>query len=195
MGSLAFEGGSGDRAGVPLATARKTFVVLALAVAFVLALGATAVAAPPVAKDGKIHACYRVKGKPKGAMRLVRGAKARCRRGERKAAWAAAGAPGSSGASGASASSAQLEAKVAGLTARVESLEGILAGVTHAALLDALNSVAAVKSLCKQATVLTAQVNSLLGSLEGTALGGTIPLGLVLAIPGLPGALPAYSCP
>jgi hypothetical protein len=197
-GSLALRMRSGDLAQMP-AAARKTFPALVIAAVLALAPGATAAAAPAVGKDGRIHACYRVKGKPKGAMRLVRSAKAHCRRGERKVAWVAAGAVGPAGTRGSSgagggAPNPQLEAKVAGLTARVENLEGILAGVTHAALLDALNSVAAVKSLCQQATVLTTQANSLLGSLEGTALGGVIPLGLVLTIPGLPGALSAYSC-
>lgn len=167
------------------ATPRLLFAVIALAVGLTLVFGGAAGAKPPIGKDGKIHACYRVKGKPKGMVRVVKSPKARCRKGERKVAWVAAGAigaagvpgpPGSAGPSGA-ASTATLEAKVADLTARLQSLEGVLAGV------------------CAQTTALTTQINSVATALGGTVLGGVIPLGLALVIPALPSALPDYACP
>lgn len=165
---------------------RLRFAAIALAVGLALVASDTVAAKPLVGKDGKIHACYRVKGKPKGMVRVVKSRKARCRKGERKVAWVAAGAIGSAGAPGAqgtpgqagsTASVSALEAKVAGLTARLESLEGVVADV------------------CAQATALTAGVNALATALGGTALGGVIPLGLALTIPALPSALPDYACP
>jgi hypothetical protein len=42
----------------------------------------------PGGKNGTIQACYRVKGKPKGALRVVP-AQQRCKRGERKVVWSA----------------------------------------------------------------------------------------------------------
>jgi hypothetical protein len=171
-------------------------------------LAGSAGAAPP-GKGGQIQACYKVRGKPKGSVRVVP-TNRKCRRGERKLLWSTTGtagpqggagsqgSPGSgaaAGENGSDASVAALETKVAALTLKMETLEGILAGVTNAALLDAIGSVPAVESLCAQTTTLTAQTNSLLTSLGGIVLGGVIPLGLNLNIPGLPAALPSYACP
>src|SRR5882757_5233789 len=57
-------------------------------------------AAPLVGKDGKIHACYKVKGKAKGTLRVVRSAKVRCPRRWKKVAWNAGGPAGPAGATG-----------------------------------------------------------------------------------------------
>jgi hypothetical protein len=88
-----------------------------------------------VGRDGKLRACYVVKGKPKGALRLVRG-RAKCRRGERKVAWtvsgpaAQTGATGAAGSPGADAATiAALSERVDALTARVEKLEGVVEAV------------------------------------------------------------------
>ena len=121
--------------------ARFSLVLLAALAALLACLGSTALAAP-VGKDGQIHACYRVKGKPKGALRVVRSARAHCRRGERKVAWSVVpssqggqgGSTGRQGDAGVNGSSgtpteAALQAKVAGLTLKVEALENLLAGV------------------------------------------------------------------
>lgn len=168
------------------ATPRFLLAAIAIAIGFALIWTATASARPLIGKDGKVHACYRVKGKPKGVLRVVKGPKARCRKGERKLAWVAAGAIGAAGAPGAqgaagpagsTASISALEAKVADLTTRLASLEGIVADV------------------CSQTTALTTQVNSLASALGGTVLEGVIPLGLALFVPALPSALPDYACP
>ncbi|HEX5927849.1 MAG TPA: hypothetical protein VFY48_00460 [Solirubrobacterales bacterium] len=173
----------------------------------VLFADSAAAAAP--GKGGQIQACYKVKGKPKGSVRVVP-TNRKCRRGERKLVWSAAGPPGPQGAAGSQgasgsggtdgaadsdASVAALETKVAALTLKVESLEGVLAGVTNSALLDAVAAVPAVESLCAQTSTLTTRANTLLTSLGGIALGGVIPLGLNLSVPGLPAALPSYVCP
>lgn len=105
------------------------------------AFAGSASAAPPVGKDGTIHACYRVKGKPKGSLRVVP-VKARCKRGERKVVWNAAGSGGAAGTNGqgggsgqsgsngtSSANEAFLKTQIASLTLKVESLEGALDGI------------------------------------------------------------------
>jgi hypothetical protein len=200
-----------------------------------LALAGTAVAAPAIGKGGRISACYRVKGKGKGAMRVVPANK-KCRRGERKLAWnvagtagpagqaGVAGATGPAGASGAS-NEANLQAKIAGLTLKVEGLEGLLQGVTNGdltstvgklsgitgpeltetvgklngisgpQLTETVGALPVVSSLCAQASSLPTQVNNSLS----TALSG---LSLGGTIPPLltltvptPTPLTAYTCP
>jgi hypothetical protein len=66
------------------------------------------------------------------------------------------------------------------------------AGEPH--LVKAVNSVPAVESLCTQAASLTNQFNAVGAALGGIVLGGVIPLGLELTVPGL-SSLPAYACP
>ncbi len=140
--NAAFRDSFGPRPGLSLA---------AMLVAGALLLGAFAgtATARPLAKDGQIHACYRVKGKPKGELRVVPGAHAHCRRGERKVAWSAAGSSGFPGASSQDGQSEQgqgaqgqpgtngsaapddaaLKAQVSALSLKVEGLEGLLTGV------------------------------------------------------------------
>lgn len=118
--------------------------LLAMAVVGLISVAfAGAAVAAPIAKNGKVNACYRIKGKAKGAMRVVPANK-KCRHGERKLAWSVAGpvgpvgsagtagSNGSTGATGAQGSTdeAALQAKIAGLTLKLEGLEGTLQGVT-----------------------------------------------------------------
>src|SRR5262249_29186201 len=93
--------GEGTLAGVSSATTRIPLAVVAAVAALAVSLAlAGSAAAAPIGKDGKINACYRVKGKPKGTLRVVKSARARCHRGERRVAWVLAGAPGAAGAAG-----------------------------------------------------------------------------------------------
>jgi hypothetical protein len=187
--------------------------------ALVLLMGpGSASAAPLVGKDGRIHACYKVKGKAKGTVRLVRGAKARCPRGWKKAAWSAAGQTGTAGEQGTPGESgsggeggqggskgdpgalttgtkvASLETKVTELLSQVKSLETILAGVTNAGLKEAIGKVPVVNALCGQTKQLNEQASGLgssLGALN-TLLGSLLPLFSPVA---LPPALPSFACP
>ncbi|HEX8753367.1 MAG TPA: hypothetical protein VF731_08120 [Solirubrobacterales bacterium] len=182
--------------------ARAGLAAWLLAAVVALALPQAAAAVPLVGKDGRIHACYRVKGKPKGMLRAVHGSKARCHKGERKVSWLVAGVTGASGANGAPGAAGQpggagtdtatLETRIGALTQRVEALEKTLAGVSNAQLLGAL---ADVKALCTQTSALTGQVDALGSALGGLELGGLIPVGLELLVPALPAALPAFACP
>lgn len=200
------------------------FLSLALVGLVSAAFAGSAIAAPIVAKDGKVSACYRVKGKVKGAMRVVPANK-KCSKGERKLAWnvagsstqnGAAGANGTNGATGpagaaAAANEAALQAKIAGLTVKVDGLEGILAGVTNGDLTGvvakltgisglelnkAVGALPVVDSLCGQASTLTAQLNLVQGGLAGLGLNPVLTtLGGILNIPTLPALLTAYTCP
>jgi hypothetical protein len=195
-----------------------TLAALVAATMLALALLSQAAgAAPLVGKDGRIHACYKAKGKAKGTLRVVRSAKVRCPRGWKKTAWSAAGAPaaageqgssgergssgdaggtGAKGETGAQATDARvssLESQVTELVAKLKSLEGVLAGITNTQLKEAIGSVPVVASLCTEAEKLNVQSNGLgtalsaFGALLGPLTGG--------ALPAIPAALPPFSCP
>jgi hypothetical protein len=125
-----------------------SLLFLALAALLLAGLVETAAARPLIGKDGQIHACYRVKGKPKGALRVVRSARTHCRRGERKVAWTVVGAVGAAGQSGSAgaqgsqggqgstgqggaqgAVSSTVTEQLCSLSSRVDSLEATLLGI------------------------------------------------------------------
>jgi hypothetical protein len=197
--------------------------LLSLAVAAILLLGPSAAEARPIGKDGKIHACYRVKGKPKGAMRVVRSHRARCRRGERKMSWSVAASTGAAGSTGLHGTQGQngtsistgsneeiLKEQVVDLTKRIETLEGILLGVTNQDLTgmmstlqgldneDLVGAVDAVPVLTSACNALVGQSNELgegLGDLVGVLTG--VPLiGDIFDGVGIPSPLnPLTTCP
>jgi hypothetical protein len=183
-----------------------------------LMLTSATASAGPLVKNGRIHACYKAKGKAKGTVRLVRSAKVRCPRGWKKVAWSAsgqAGAPGETGSGGENGSTAEpgqggskgdpgalttgtkvasLETKVTELLTKVKSLESILAGVNNQQLKEAIGAVPVVGALCGQTKSLNEQTTALLGSTGAlnTLLDTLIPLFVPVAVPA---ALPAFACP
>ena len=197
---------------------RVSLLLFALVGLLSVALAGTALAAPAPGANGQVSACYRLKGKAKGAMRVVPAGK-KCKKGERKLAWSVTGPPGAAhrrpGRSGSAGrggcerdqrerrharrpgtASLALETKIASLTLQVESLEGILAGVTNSGLTQAVKAVPQVGALCTQATSLTSQSNQLGTALGGLSLNGILTgLGGLLNIPAVPTALPAFTCP
>jgi hypothetical protein len=211
-------GNSGSRLG---AIALALLVTAALCAA---ALVTDAGAAKLVGKDGKVYACYRTKGKAKGAVHLV-SKKAHCKKGQKKVSWnvtgpageagqseggenGANGEPSSAGEPGAK-GEAGLEARVQTLTTKVTSLESVLKGITNTELLGALTklqgisptqlqeavtSVADVKALCTQASALTNQLNAVGTAFGGIKLGGVIPVLLELVVPAAPKALAPFGC-
>ena len=168
---------------VPQTSLKARFLVALLAAAMLLAcFGAAAAVAAPVGSDGQIHACYRVKGKPKGALRVVAGARTHCKRGERKAVWSVAGQsgqagragdtgstgaaqPGDNGSNGTSASEAALKAQISGLTLKVDSLESLLQGVTDGDLSGLLARVGGMEGLLEG--VEPGDLANVLSTLEG----------------------------
>lgn len=196
-------------------------LLLLMLCAFVLFTSSPASAAGIVAKDGKIHACYKAKGKGKGTLRVVRSAKVKCPKKWKKVSWYASGPAGPQGASGNNGANGetgtngssglpgtpatatvvkQLEGKVTELLNKVTSLETILNGIGNQQLKEAIAGIAktealegAVGSLCTQASALTSKSGEL-----GSALGGlsTIVDTLTLmALPSIPTALSPFSCP
>jgi hypothetical protein len=203
---------------VPQAGLKGKFgLSLALAVVGLMSVVfAGSAAAAPITKGGQVHACYRVKGKAKGAMRVVPVNK-KCRRGEKKLAWSVAGPVGQQGAAGPQGAQGQsgsngsngadgsggtsgttvaaLETKIASLTLEVGNLEGILSGVTNTGLTKAVGALPVVDSLCVQANSIPIQFNNSLGGiLSGLSLGGTIPALLSLNVPALT-PITSYTCP
>lgn len=204
---------------------RSAFALVLLALcAFVLLTSTPASAASLVGKDGKIHACYKAKGKGKGTLRVVRSAKAKCPKKWKKVSWYASGPAGPQGASGSPGGNGEtgtngsnglpgtnatatvvkgLENKVTELLNKVASLETILNGIDNQQLKEAIASVADVKalettvgSLCSQSSALTSQINSVESALGGLSLNTVLTtLGGVLNIPTLPGPLSSFSCP
>jgi len=192
--------------------------------AFVLLSSPPASAASLIGRDGKIHACYKVKGKAKGSLRVVRSAKAKCPKKWKKVSWYASGPAGPQGESGSNGASGEtgtngssglpgtnatatvvkgLEGKVTELLNKVTSLETVLNGIDNQQLKEAIASVADVKaleaavgSLCSQSSALTSQLNSVESALGGLSLNSVLTtLGGVLNIPTLPGPLSSFSCP
>ncbi|HET7120052.1 MAG TPA: hypothetical protein VFI17_02230 [Solirubrobacterales bacterium] len=172
-----------------------------------LALVACALSASPAAdaarlvvgKDGKVHACYKAKGKHRGTLRVVRSAKVRCAKKWRKVAWSVRAVPGPRGETGAAGAAgerglpgtagnvvvSELEGKVDELLTKVTNLESAIAN------LGALE--ATVSSLCSQTEALNGQTTAL-----GTALGGlsaVVDTLTLLGLPEVPAALPSYTCP
>lgn len=193
---------------------RSAFALFLLGLcAFVLFTSAPAAAAGIVGKDGKIHACYKAKGRGKGTLRVVRRAKVKCPKKWKKTSWyaagqagpqGAAGAPGGNGETGTNGSSGlpgttgtatvkALEDKVTELLTKVQSLETILKGINNQQLQEAIAAVPVVGELCTQATALTSKSGEL-----GSALGGlstVLDTLTILALHNIPTALPPFSCP
>jgi hypothetical protein len=200
---------------------RSTLAVFLLALCAFVVLTSSPASAGIVAKDGKIHACYKVKGKGKGTLRVVRNAKVKCPKKWKKASWYASGPVGQQGASGSPGGNGEtgtngssglpgtpatatvvkgLEDKVTELLTKVQSLESILNGIGNTQLKEAIAGIAktealegVVGSLCTQASALTEKSGEL-----GTALGGlktVLDTLTVLALPSIPTALSPYSCP
>jgi hypothetical protein len=175
-------------------------------------LAPSADAARLVGKDGRVYACYKAKGKRKGAVRLV-AKKGHCRKGEKKISWnaqgpsgengtngeqTANGEPGSPGEPGAAGNAGALENRIAALTKKVGGLEevlkginpgdltsvlGKLQGISGTQLQEAIGSVADANALCVQAKKLTEQSNVLGGAFGGISLTGAA--GPVLGVLGL----------
>jgi hypothetical protein len=180
---------------------RRTLpTILVVFAAALLVLGAAGGPASAAAKGGgKIRACVIKHGHDKGVMRFVRGGK--CHRGEKKLTWnrkgkhGAAGEPGPRGPTGIT---DDLLNTITLQQAKIDALTQQLAGLTSQlnTVTQQLNGLSPqVAALCTQMTAVTGQSNALRTVLSGLALTGTIPVGLLLNIPVLPGALGPFSCP
>jgi hypothetical protein len=148
---------------------------LVAAIALALLQPQPGAAASLAGKDGLIHACFKAKGKGKGNLKVLHGAKAKCPKGWKKTAWVASapsvgpvvgqtgprgeqgsagqsGATGAEGATGATGGSesvvvTELETKVTELLTKVQGLESVLAGVTNLELKEAIEGVGKIEAL------------------------------------------------
>jgi hypothetical protein len=211
--------------GVGISGSRIGTLVLALlaAAAICTAVIVGAASGALVGKDGKVYACYKAKGKRKGAVRLV-AKNAHCRKGEKKVSWSAAGQSGENGSNGENGVGGEggaggekglttqgLEKQVQSLTSKLTQLESVLKGITNTELLGALGklqgvsgtqlqetvaSLTKVNALCSQTSKLTSQSNALGEAIGGLKLitGGLPGLGLEKVVP-IPNPLSSFSCP
>lgn len=200
-------------------------LALLAAAALCVAVVAGAANGALVGKDGRVYACYKAKGKRKGAVRLV-AKKTKCRKGEKKVSWSVAGPSGEGGENGVNGengvggeggvggekglSQQGLEKQVQSLTSKLTQVESVLKGInpgelsgmlsklqgiSPTQLQEAVASVTKVNALCSQTKELTNQSNGL-----GTAIGG---LSLIGALPGvelkkvapIPNPLSSFACP
>jgi hypothetical protein len=198
-------------------TAGRTRLAICMLAATAALAAPSGAGAAKIGADGTIHACYKAKGKPKGALRVVSPGKAcKRKRGERRLSWSVA-APTSTGTVSNENVYAllgyiqQQQSEIQTLTGQLETVEGILAGVTNgeltgviskldgitgADLQGAVDSVPVVAALCSQVSTVTTQVDALRTVISGLGLNGVLTgLGGVLNIPTLPAALGAFSCP
>src|SRR3954452_10656436 len=76
------------------------FLAVLCALVALASTSASASGASLVARDGRIHACYKAKGRGKGTLRVVRSAKVKCPRKWKKTSWYASGPAGPEGAAG-----------------------------------------------------------------------------------------------
>ncbi|HEV7771437.1 MAG TPA: hypothetical protein VGO66_12380 [Solirubrobacterales bacterium] len=142
--------------------------LLTAAVMLLIGLCGSASAARSIGKGGSIQACYKVKGKQKGAMRVVPTGK-KCKKSERKLAWRIAGIPGQTGSAGSggagggsgsatgqngtdggsgangtngsNGNTATLESKIAGLNLKIDGLEKVLDGLNNGELTGVVDTV------------------------------------------------------
>jgi hypothetical protein len=185
--------------GVGISGSRIGALVLALLAAAALCAAVIvgeAGAAKLVGKDGVVYACYKAKGKRKGAVRLVT-KNGKCHKGEKKVSWSVAGPAGQSGENGqngengaggeggtggekGSTGTQSLEKQVQSLTSKLTALESVLKGITNTELLGALGKLQGVSgSGLQEAVAKVPVVNTLckqagLLTSQSNALGGAL---------------------
>jgi len=186
-------------------------------VALIAATG-SASASSPIGRDGVVHACYIVKGKKKGTIRVVpRAASCKKRDGQRAIAWSMGGpdgtkgavgpqgagsTPGSSGTNGANG--------VAGVLGPADQIEkSVLETIqTQSTVIDELTQQVTtletslvgvegtLEGACTQLTNVTKQTGLLEGVVGNLSLNGTLlGLGGLLNVPALPTPLGTFACP
>jgi hypothetical protein len=131
---------------------------------FLLSMANTTSAAKPLGKNGEIHACFKAKGKNKGALRVV-AAKRACRkmRGWRALSWSAKGPSGQDAQSNHGQQGPQGSPGPEGKAGQPGA-----AGQVEQSLLETIqNQSAQINALTAQVTDLSGKVLSLEGSLSG----------------------------
>lgn len=189
------------------------FATMAALGALLLTAAGPASAAKPFGKDGTIYACFKVKGKNKGALRVV-SRKPACKRmrGWQPLSWSAVDSGGASGQVGSQGVSGQqgpqgspgAEGKQGeqGLAGQVEKtlIETVQSQATQinalsAEVTDLTDKVqgleGTVGDTCDQLEVLTDQSNEILDSLLGSSVAI---LGNLLNVPSPPDPLGTFEC-
>jgi hypothetical protein len=198
-------GNSGSRIGT-LVLALLAAAALCAAVIVGEASGASL-----VGKNGRVYACYKAKGKRKGAVRLV-AKNGKCRKGEKKVSWSVAGPAGTSGENGSNGENGTggeggnggekgsagtqttqtLEKQVQSLTSKLASLESVLKGINPGDLSGMLSKLQGISpTQLQEAVASVTKVNALCSQAteltnQSNSLGKTIGgLGLLGNLPPL----------
>jgi hypothetical protein len=167
-----------------------TALVAALVATSMMASSATA--ASPIDPDGTVHACYKKRGKHKGAVRLSR----KCKRKEKAATW---NQP--TDLTSIVGDIQDLQTTVNSLTSQVTTLQGILSGISNQDLTDVINGLPAVQStlddVCDQLSTVTDQSNAISDVVDELLTVDLPVLGISLdslLTGSLPADLPAFAC-
>lgn len=175
--------------------------MIALALLAAAALCAAVIAAQASAaglggKNGRVYACYKAKGKRKGAVRLVT-KKGKCHKGEKKTSWSVAGPSGQGGENGQNGENGTggeggaggekgttavqgLEKQVQSLTSKLTSLESVLKGINPGELAGMLSKLQGISpTQLQEAVASVTKVNALCSQTaeltnQSNALGKTI---------------------
>jgi hypothetical protein len=186
--------------GVGISGSRMGTLVLTLLAAAALCaaviVGEAGAAAKLVGKDGRVYACYKAKGKRKGAVHLV-AKNGKCRKGEKKVSWGVTGPSGVSGENGSSGEGGTngeggnggekgvnatqgLEKQVQSLTSKVTQLESVLKGINPGDLPGMLSKLQGITpTQLQEAVSSVAKVNELCAqssklTSQSNALGQTL---------------------
>jgi hypothetical protein len=193
--------------------------ILVLVCVFCTQAGANAASTQHFGKNGVVYACYKAKGKNRGALRVV-GRPAACRklRGWRRMSWHSDGSARATGDTGGSGTAGAPGAPVAGqrgsagpagtegsqgapgevekslietVQTQTTQIQGLSEEVTN--LTGELTSLeATVQSTCAQLTALTDQSDELVEGVAGISLSGVV--GGLLEVPPLPEPLGSFEC-
>lgn len=198
-------------------TIKRVGTAIAAAATLVALTAATgsATASSPIGRDGVVHACYVVKGKKKGTIRVVpRAASCKKRNGQRAITWSMGGPDGTKGAVGPQGTSSAPGSDGAGGASGVAGVAGP-AGQVEKSVLETIQTQSTVineltkevtaletslvgvedtlKGACTQLTDVTKQTGLVEGVVENLSLTGV--LGGLLNIPALPTPLDTFACP
>jgi hypothetical protein len=171
--------------------------------------------AAPIGHDGVVHACYVVKGKKKGTIRVVpRGVSCKRRQGQRAISWnmdgktgntgvtgeegtspdsGSDGVSGANGVPGAQGPAGQIEKSVLEtIQAQTSVINELTKEVTNLET-SLLGVEGTLEGACTQLSSVTKQTGLVEGVVKGLSLTGV--LGGLLNIPALPTPLGTFACP
>lgn len=175
----------------------------------------SASASSPIGRNGVVHACYVLKGKKKGTIRVVpRASSCKKRQGQRAIAWSMGGPSGTRGAAGPEGETSDPGEQGTSGIAGVAGVTGPAGQVEKSVLETIQTQTSTINELTKEVTSLETSLTDVEGTLDGACtqlsavtkqtglvegvvsnLSLTGVLGGLLNIPALPTPLGTFACP